>query len=392
MAAAEHEGSAGALAAARAGLQIRGDGTLVEDPAASPAERARALRFRIAADMVGPAAAEALLAHGEAGKAGVRNASGLSNESSAADDIAPSLLLELHANALARGGGILKLILTPVMDGIFAPVLKVAVNMLAPAIMENVNEGLQNKIAAQVPADVARAVANTAGTTLAKGLSQALAGALAESLAPALTRSIGVRLRDSVPDAVAPRVAEATLRATTATVIDRLTPRLAARTGRLVARALAAILTRSVTHALVSTLTPILHPQRAPPEGPARAALEHAQCEACAAARSGAGAAASATVRSSSMLAYAELPDGRGGAAPPWAAAASSGDTGAAADALACFLCEEGSGSQRRAGDFAAQQLAHHYAEYFSRHEAAYFDAAHAMDEALRQQAEAAAS
>ena len=82
--------------------------------------------------MVGPAAAEALLAPREPGAApSAEDAPAAA--AAAADDAAAaaSLLLELHSNALARVGiPFLSIILNPVMDGIMSPVLKLAINML----------------------------------------------------------------------------------------------------------------------------------------------------------------------------------------------------------------------------------------------------------------------
>lgn len=310
----------GASALAMAGVHIMPDGTLRDDYTSSPSQRLAQLRARVAVDMFGPALAEKLLSQSQERDAQAIDTHSLSKTGSgnvttsghstadpairAVADAAASagspldLFLELQANAHARVIPFLKIILTPVINGVMKPVLKVAINMMAPALGENVQENIQARTVTQVPADVAKTVSNNGGPALGKSLADMLSGTLSKSLAASLTLRLGPRLRDSVTDAAVPRIATAVSRDVTATVIDRLTPKLVAGTAGLISRSLTAILSRSLPHALSSVLSASLNPLHMPPSTADAAALRQAQCRVCSAFRDGrpvgAGGAASA--------------------------------------------------------------------------------------------------
>lgn len=314
-------------AVAAAGVHIAADGTLREDYTSSPTQRLQQLRARVAVDLFGPALADQLLSHSAAAAAAVddageteqqrhvvataqssagnatgraaahahRNAAASSSLSSSPSSSATTgssdsplgLFLELQANAHARVVPFLKMILTPVVDGVMKPVLKVAINMMAPHLGENVQENIQARTTTQVPADVAKTVSNNGGPALGKSLADMLAGTLSKSLAASLTLRLGPRLRDSITDAAVPRIATAVARDVTATVVDRLTPKLVAGTAGLISRSLTAILSRSLPHALSSVLSASLNPLHMPPPTAEQAALRQAQCKVCSAFRDG---------------------------------------------------------------------------------------------------------
>jgi hypothetical protein len=470
--------AAAAAVAPPAVQSLSPEGLLLDEYTTSPTARLEQLRHRIAVDILGPEMAARLAAHRAAtlekersrqddGQASADTAhqgaapgnsqddgqvaqgsvvdkvdnhadatagthttgeAGIGAAGESGDDVAAasSLFLELQTNALARGIPGLSLILTPVINTAFKPIINVFVNMLAASVMENVQENVQARMVAQLPADVAKSVSNSGGPALSTGLAAALAGTLSKSLAASVTRAVGVKLRDSVTEAVSPVVVTGVVRQVTATVIDRLTPRLLQGATKLVSRSLIAILMRSVSHALTSTLTAVLNPLHMPPSTPEAAALRAAQCRVCAAVRQGRAptpADGGATPVTESPLhglaggfpglAYPQGYGAAGGTGagradlPPWAVAAmAQGDAAVAAggaggvgvaggispswadpavnagaygfsESIACFLCEKGTGTERTTDAFVTQQVAHHYAEYYSRYYGQYYDAAH---------------